>query len=308
MTRTHRPAQRRPHRHRLPCRRQCRGDAALVAAQFPGRRRRSTGSPWPARPTSSSPSAARASIRAEGDAETLDRLEITDEGGQLHIGLRNSTGSWFSWGHHRSVTVHVTVPALAAASITGSGDMRIDRVQGPAFAGSVTGSGDLTIAALTADEASFTVTGSGDITAAGRAQPGERSVVGSGDLRLARLEDRQCDARGRRLGRHRHPRHPDRGGRAARLGRHDRRRPGPLHDQQVRLRRRPLRRPESQPSPSRGRLAKGCRALEACSECRNPSPRPLRRLLVRPGDGPAASIPAGEREFGAARKTPPAYP
>jgi DUF4097 and DUF4098 domain-containing protein YvlB len=131
---------------------------------------------------------AAASVRAEGEADQLDRLEIVNVNGQLQIGLRNTSGSWFSWGHHRGVTVHVTLPALAGASINGSGDMRIDRVQGPAFAGSVTGSGDMTIANLTADQASFTVTGSGDITAAGHARQATGSVTGSGDLHLAQLE------------------------------------------------------------------------------------------------------------------------
>jgi hypothetical protein len=128
------------------------------------------------------------SIRAEGDAETLERLEITAEGGQLHIGLRNSSGGWFRWGSHRGVTVHVTVPALAAASIAGSGDMQIDRVEGARFAGSVTGSGDMNVGALAVGEASFSVTGSGDIRAAGRSQRASGTVVGSGDLRLGGLE------------------------------------------------------------------------------------------------------------------------
>ena len=129
-----------------------------------------------------------ASVRAEGDAELLDRLEITNENGQLRIGLRNSADSWFSWNSHQRLTVHVTLPALAAATIAGSGDMRIDRVQGPAFAASVTGSGDMNVAALTADQASFTVTGSGDISAAGHARQASASVTGSGDLHLAQLE------------------------------------------------------------------------------------------------------------------------
>jgi hypothetical protein len=129
-----------------------------------------------------------ASIRAEGAAETLDRLEIVAEGGQLRIGMREGSRGWFAWGSHRGATVHVTVPALAAASITGSGDMRIDRVEGPRFAGSVTGSGDLDVAALAVQEASFSVTGSGDIRAAGRAQRASAAVVGSGDIRAAGLE------------------------------------------------------------------------------------------------------------------------
>ncbi|HMG47115.1 MAG TPA: head GIN domain-containing protein [Allosphingosinicella sp.] len=128
------------------------------------------------------------SIRAEGDAETLDRLEVTVEGGQLRIGLREGSRGWFRWGSHRGVTVHVTMPALAAASIAGSGDMRIDRVEGARFAGSVTGSGDMNVGALAVGEADFSVTGSGDIRAAGRSQRASATVVGSGDLRLGGLE------------------------------------------------------------------------------------------------------------------------
>ena len=128
------------------------------------------------------------SVRAEGEADQLDRLEVVNQNGQLRIGLRNGSGGFFSWGTHRGIVVHVTLPALAAASINGSGDMRIDRVQGPAFAGSVTGSGDMNLAAVTADQASFTVTGSGDITAAGHARQATASVTGSGDLHLAQLE------------------------------------------------------------------------------------------------------------------------
>lgn len=128
------------------------------------------------------------SIRADGESEMLDRLEITNENGELKIGLRPTAGSWFSWGSHHGLTVHVTLPALAGASITGSGGMRIDHVQGPAFAGAVTGSGDMNIANIATDQASFSITGSGDISAVGRAQTASASVTGSGDLRLSQLE------------------------------------------------------------------------------------------------------------------------
>jgi len=129
-----------------------------------------------------------ASIRAEGDQATLDRLEIVNENGQLKIGLRSTSGGWFSWGSHRGVTVQITMPALAGATVTGSGDMRIDRVQGPRFAGSVTGSGEIAVAALAVGEADFSVTGSGEIAAAGTAQRVQGTLAGSGDLHLDRLE------------------------------------------------------------------------------------------------------------------------
>jgi hypothetical protein len=130
------------------------------------------------------------SVRAEGDARLVERLEIVVENGDLKIRMRDSSGWHFGFSHDRGVTVHVTVPALAAATLTGSGDIRIDRVQGERFAGTVTGSGDLAVQQMRANEAAFTVTGSGGITAAGAAQRTNIQLTGSGDIRLGALETR----------------------------------------------------------------------------------------------------------------------
>jgi len=127
------------------------------------------------------------SVHAEGDAELIERLEVKVEGGQLQVGYREST-SWFSFRHHRGVTLRVTVPSLAGAQIGGSGDIRIDRVEGPRFAAAIAGSGDIEIATMAVGEASFGVTGSGGIRAAGRAERASAAVTGSGDIDLARLE------------------------------------------------------------------------------------------------------------------------
>jgi hypothetical protein len=132
------------------------------------------------------------SVRAEGDAETLERLEILAENGELRIGLREGSARWFSFGHHR-VTVHVTMPSLTGAAIRGSGDIRIDRVEGPRFAAAVTGSGDIDIGTLAVGAASFSITGSGGITAAGRVQRSVLAVTGSGDLDLSRVEAETAD-------------------------------------------------------------------------------------------------------------------
>ena len=61
------------------------------------------------------------SVRAEGDADLIERLEVVVENGQLRIGIREGSGRWFSFRHHRGVTLHVTVPSLAGASDRGLG-------------------------------------------------------------------------------------------------------------------------------------------------------------------------------------------
>ena len=130
------------------------------------------------------------SVRAEGDAEALERLDIRVENGSLRIGSRRD--GWLSGSRHGRVTVHVSAPALNGASIGGSGDMRIDRVQAEAFEASIAGSGDLEIAALQARRAEFSIAGSGGISAAGSAEDAEVSIAGSGNARLDSLQARRA--------------------------------------------------------------------------------------------------------------------
>lgn len=132
------------------------------------------------------------SVRAEGDARLVERLEIRVENGDLKIGYRESNSWSFGFSRDRNVTIHVTVPALAAATLTGSGDMRVDRVQGERFIGTVTGSGDLEVGQLRTGEAVFNLTGSGGIRAAGAAERGHVELQGSGDIELGGLEIRDA--------------------------------------------------------------------------------------------------------------------
>ena len=123
------------------------------------------------------------SVRAEGDAAALDRLEIAVVGGELRIGTRPGTT-----GPLRNVVVHVTVPALAAASLSGPGDIDIDRVRGDRFAAEVSGPGDIRLAELRVGEARFAVSGPGGIRAVGGARRAEATLSGPGNLRLDGFE------------------------------------------------------------------------------------------------------------------------
>jgi hypothetical protein len=127
-----------------------------------------------------------ASVRAIGKADELDQLAITVQGSTLRIGLRkgNHGGRWNS----ASPRVLVTVPALVAARIAGSGNMTIDRLAGPRFAGSVAGSGDLAITASTAADIRLDISGSGDIAVAGRCTTATLAIDGSGDIAAAGLK------------------------------------------------------------------------------------------------------------------------
>lgn len=132
------------------------------------------------------------SVRAEGDAEVIERLDIRVENGSLKIGTRREHDGWFR-RHRGRVTIYVTAPALNAASIGGSGDMRIDTVRAQDFAASVAGSGDMEIGALRARQTRFAIAGSGDVRASGEAEQAEISIAGSGSLALDGLSIRRAN-------------------------------------------------------------------------------------------------------------------
>ncbi|HEV2865469.1 MAG TPA: head GIN domain-containing protein [Allosphingosinicella sp.] len=134
------------------------------------------------------------SVRAEGDAEALQLLEVEVEGGRLRIGSRNR-GGWSWAGSAGRVTVHVTVPSLREAAVAGSGDVRIDRVEGPSFLAAIDGSGDLEVQTLRVEQATFSIAGSGNVRAAGAAGRAAISVAGSGDLDLTGLDTRAAEVR-----------------------------------------------------------------------------------------------------------------
>jgi hypothetical protein len=133
------------------------------------------------------------SVRAEGPEETIERLEIEVKDGSLRIGTKNKYG--FSMGSRKDrggTTIHVTMPAIEAAAIGGSGNIRIDRVEGQRFAGSIGGSGDLEIGQLRVREADFSVAGSGAVRASGSVERSKISIAGSGDVNVEALESRSA--------------------------------------------------------------------------------------------------------------------
>lgn len=125
-------------------------------------------------------------VHAEGPSKLLDALLVERDGDTLKVGRKSRMG--FSWGRSGTVTITVTMPAIVGASVTGSGDLSVDRAQGDRFKGATTGSGNLDIANLDVKNADLSVTGSGDIAAAGKAAALALSVTGSGDIDATRVQ------------------------------------------------------------------------------------------------------------------------
>lgn len=125
------------------------------------------------------------SVRAQGPAKELDKLEITRSGDTLRIGRKRTVG--MNWSDGEGVKVFVTMPSVRGASVSGSGDMTVDRVEGERFAGGVAGSGSLAVGAMRAGDVSLSVAGSGDLVGAGTARTLKMEIAGSGDIDARQL-------------------------------------------------------------------------------------------------------------------------
>lgn len=121
------------------------------------------------------------SITAKGPKAVIDELEIELEGDMLSIGRKNSG---FSFGSSNDdVEIAITMPALRALRLTGSGEIDADTIDGDAVEAVVTGSGDLKVAALSGKTAKLRISGSGDIeVAGGTIGSGDFDVTGSGNI------------------------------------------------------------------------------------------------------------------------------
>ncbi|CAM8644634.1 head GIN domain-containing protein [Sphingobium sp.] len=122
-------------------------------------------------------------VKADGDARAVADLDIRVKDGKLVIG-RKSKGDW-SWGRKdgdKGATVHVTMPAIAAAALTGAGDFDLDKAQGDRLDLSLTGAGDFRIGTVAVKTLSADITGAGSVKIAGAADTAKMSITGAGDI------------------------------------------------------------------------------------------------------------------------------
>lgn len=128
------------------------------------------------------------SVRAEGESDVLDKVKIERVGSALRIGRVRSAG--FDWGTSSGAKIYVTMPQVVRASLAGSGDMTIDRVEGAAFDGSIAGAGTLTLGAVAVEAMQLSIAGAGNVEARGQATTLGVSIAGSGDIDAAGLTAR----------------------------------------------------------------------------------------------------------------------
>ncbi|QNE32070.1 DUF2807 domain-containing protein [Sphingomonas sp. NBWT7] len=120
------------------------------------------------------------SVRAEGDAKTLDKIRIARMGDSLRVGRARLGG--INWNSGEGIKIYVTMPRITAANLAGSGDMTIDRVEGGAFDGAIAGSGSMMLGAVALDTLGLSIAGSGSAAARGTANALKINIAGSGDV------------------------------------------------------------------------------------------------------------------------------
>lgn len=133
-------------------------------------------------------------VSAQGSEKLLERTVVEVKGDKLIIHPEQRKGlfhvGWSTRGHAKFT---VTVPQLRAATIAGSGGIKVDQVRGDSFEGTVAGSGDLNLASADVQWLKLTIAGSGAArAAAGKAQNAEYEIAGSGDVDAGAVQAQQA--------------------------------------------------------------------------------------------------------------------
>lgn len=131
------------------------------------------------------------SVAASGGANLLDETEVTVEDGTLRIKPRKHKGLRFNWGSGKA-TFTVSTAMLNGVGIAGSGDVRVDKVEGD-FEGDVAGSGSIDVAQIKGGRVEFNIAGSGDIRAAGTADSTEVGIAGAGNVDASGLSAKSAE-------------------------------------------------------------------------------------------------------------------
>jgi hypothetical protein len=135
----------------------------------------------------------------EADEEILPRISNEVRGETLVLGVDLAWWEWLTWWFtwmfvpDKSVRYTVTLCDFSGASISGSGKVVADELQGEACRFSISGSGKVVIGRLTAQSVDTRISGSGDIRMAGRAEKQQIHISGAGSVQNSDLETGDTD-------------------------------------------------------------------------------------------------------------------
>ncbi|MGX7896139.1 head GIN domain-containing protein [Tsuneonella sp. HG222] len=126
------------------------------------------------------------SVRAEGSPDAVAQFDVVVEDGRLEI--RPKEGFDDDWSGLEGATFYVTVQTVREIVLAGSGDVRIDNLEGDEFEGTVAGSGELAVGKIYVQDVDLSIAGPGDIVISGDASDVNVAIGGPGNVRAGGLD------------------------------------------------------------------------------------------------------------------------
>ncbi len=124
------------------------------------------------------------SVKATGDAEAIKNLRYRVKDGTIRIGRVKEK----IWGNDRKgVTITITAPRLAEASLAGSGSFTADKMTGEQVSLASAGAGNISVADVTAKSLETELAGSGDVVLGGKVDRADYSIAGSGNIDAVKM-------------------------------------------------------------------------------------------------------------------------
>jgi hypothetical protein len=124
------------------------------------------------------------SAYAEGDNRAINEISVQVMGSTLRV-RRNLSSNWGGYPGERdtrSAILYLTTHELEQATVIGTGDLEIDRMEGGRLLVSLGGNGRLAVGEVEADHIALAVTGAGVMEVGGHAETGRVTVEGPGTV------------------------------------------------------------------------------------------------------------------------------
>lgn len=123
-------------------------------------------------------------VTVHADDNLLPFIETTVENGVLLVGTRKGA----SFHTRGPINVVVEFRDLHSIEVSGSGDVKVDKVNTKRFDVGIAGSGDVMMENLTTEILAVAISGNGDFKASGTAATQGFSISGSGDIDTSNLK------------------------------------------------------------------------------------------------------------------------
>ena len=128
----------------------------------------------------------------EADNDTMDRIEVIQDGDRLKIRNRKNMG-WGNWNSGK-VTVYVTMRTIEDLSVSGSGRLiGKTRIEAGDIDLDVSGSGSMEMD-LRAEDVNIDISGSGSVSLNGKSDKVDIDISGSGRVKAEEFVVNICEA------------------------------------------------------------------------------------------------------------------